>query len=209
MPLKRIFSTTRNFAELAHMYRPPVHRCFVTLEVTYSTELHFAPTAYAAFLLFPGFRLLLLSHPRPALARGWRGAFLLRLVDLHRRTHIILFALTTRLPVCCTTFALCFTGSQEFNRCGDEALAHRGCAGLQVACFIVRLRDEHFLKILMVVAEEFVERDLCDHNASDVVSTQTIVQLTVGGDVRASWVSLSCNQLPQNMSSEYDRKSFS
>jgi len=74
---------------------------------------------------------------------------------------------------------------------------------------IVRLRVEDLFKILIIIADKLVELDLCGHKTLDVVSsTQTIVQLTLGGDIPSSWVSLSCNSLPQNISSEYECKSF-
>jgi hypothetical protein len=211
VPLKRILAITRNIAQFANVYPLPVHRYFVTPSVTFSTELLIALrlTAYAAFLLFPWLRLLLLSPSRCTLARGWCGAFKLQLV--HRQTHIGLLVLPTRRPICGTTFLRCFTGFQAVDLGGDEALAHRSGAGFQVAqsvCFILRLRVEGLLKLLMVFAEKSVELDLCGHKASDVVSTQTIVQLTSGGDILSSWVSLSCNPLARNMSSEYECKSF-
>lgn len=174
VPLKRIFAITRSIAQLANVYPRPVHRYFVPPGVTFSTELLIAMSTYAALLLFLRLRLLL-SPSRCTLARGWCAAFEPQLMYSHRQTHINLLALPIRLPICGTIFVRCFTGFPKFGLCGDEALAHRGCAGLQVAqivCFIIRLRVEDLSKILVVVSEELVELDL--HKALDVVSAQTI-----------------------------------
>ena len=209
VPLKRVFATARSIAQLAYVSLPPVDGFFVSLYVAFAAELLVTLTAYPTFLLFSR---LLLPQSRSKVARGWRGAFKLQLVDSRRETHISLFV---RLPICGTTFARRFTERQLSDRCGEEARVGRGYAGSQVAqilCvtwFSVRLPVEDLFKGFIVVAEELVAGELVvhvlsGHKASGVVSTQTIVQLTLDGN--SSWVSLSCNPLPQKLSSEY--KSF-
>lgn len=155
----------------------------------------------AFFLFFPG----PLPRSRCEVACGWRGAFKLQLVDSRREIHINILALQSRLPICGTT-------ERQSGRCGKEARLGRGCAGLQVAqilCvtwFSVRLLVEDLFKGFIVFAEELVAvHVLFGHRASDVVSTQTIVQLTL--DRNSSWVSPSGNPLPQKLSLGY--KSFS
>jgi hypothetical protein len=90
-----------------------------------------------------------------------------------------------------------------------------GCIGLRVpqtvrfTLFSVHLRVGELFEVDIIAKKQLVITGLFGHKASDVVFTQTTMQLTLGRNMSSSWVSPCCNPLPQEVSSGLKYKSFS